>query len=680
MSNNTNHLSAEKSPYLLEHAHNPVNWYPWGSEAFNKAQREDKPIFLSIGYSTCHWCHVMEDESFEDEEVAQILNQNFVAIKVDREERPDIDSIYMDVCQRLTGRGGWPLTIIMTPNKKPFFAGTYFPKYNQRGMPGLINILHKVVQEWKQNKEKLLETGEKIVENLGQEGVNQETKEIETKEIEELLNNAFATLKHKFDKEYGGFGAAPKFPQPHNLLFLLRYAKANNNQQVVQMVETTLDNMWRGGIYDHVGYGFSRYSTDRKWLVPHFEKMLYDNALLTITYLEAYQLTAKEDYSAVAEEILTYIQRDMTNPAGGFYSAEDADSEGEEGKFYLWSKAEIKEVLGPKLGPEFCDYYDITATGNFEGANIPNLIDEEKNKEELDSKFTAAKEKLFSHREKRIHPSKDDKILTAWNGLMIAAFSKAARVLGTKSYQEEAEKAVQFIEDNLIREDGRLLARYREGEAAYLAYVDDYAFLIWGLIELYQTSFKTRYLELALQLNQDFLHYFWDQEEGGLYLYGSDGEELITRPKKIHDGAVPSGNAIAAYNFWRLAQLTADDSLLAKFEAQISSFYQQFKAGPTAYTASLMSLFNLLGEGQEIVVNGNNYDDVKEFIEVINDNYTPFSTILLNLESTVDSLAELNHLFTKENFAERKRGVEICKNHTCQTPINNLQELDKVLS
>ncbi|MBM7556458.1 thioredoxin domain-containing protein [Halanaerobacter jeridensis] len=675
-----NHLISEKSPYLLQHAHNPVDWYPWGNKAFNKAQTEKKPIFLSIGYSTCHWCHVMEEESFKDEEVAQILNQHFVAIKVDREERPDVDSIYMEVCQWLTGRGGWPLTIIMTPDKEPFFAGTYFPKESKQGMPGLLNILSKVVQEWEENRNKLLETGEKIVENLKQKDMEHSATEITESAIKDLLTEGFESLKHRFDKEYGGFGTAPKFPQPHNLLFLLRYAKTNNNQPALKMIRKTLDNMWRGGIYDHLGYGFSRYSTDRKWLLPHFEKMLYDNALLTITYLEAYQLIGKEDYAAVSEEILSYVQRDMTAPQGGFYSAEDADSEGEEGKFYLWSQEEIKDILGEKKGQKFCDYYDITVTGNFEGENIPNLIGQDKSKIELDNQFASAKEKLFAQREKRIHPAKDDKILTAWNGLMIAAFAKASRVLGKEIYQEQAEKAVEFIKENLMRNDGRLLARYREGEAAYLGYIDDYAFLIWGLIELYQSSFKSQYLQLAIKLNQDLLHYFWDQNEGGLYLYGSDGEELITRPKKIYDGALPSGNAIAALNFWRLGQLTADESLFNKFEEQIKTFYQQFKANPTSHTASLLSLFSFTDKGREIIVTEDSYNSAEDFLKIINDKYLPFSNVILNLPSTAASLADLNHLFEQQEFENWERGVQICQNYSCQTPISTQQELDNILS
>ena len=665
MGNETNHLVDEKSPYLLQHAHNPVDWYPWSQEAFAKAKQEEKPVFLSIGYSTCHWCHVMERESFEDQEVAEILNQNFVAIKVDREERPDVDSIYMEVCQSLTGRGGWPLTIIMTPDKEPFFAGTYFPKTSKRGMPGLTNILTTIVEKWENNKKSLLNRGKEIVEHLRTRNNNFDLAEqVTAEDAERLLKNGLEGLDARFDNQYGGFGAAPKFPSPHNLLFLLRYSKDKANQSALEMVEETLDHMCRGGIYDQIGFGFSRYSTDQKWLVPHFEKMLYDNALLTLTYLEAYQLTNKEDYKLIAEEILDYVLRDMRSADGGFYSAEDADSEGEEGKFYLWSQEEIINVLGKEEGQKFCDYYDITPSGNFEGSNIANLIGEEKSIKEVHIKFDQAREKLFNYREQRVHPAKDDKILTAWNGLMIVALSSASRILDNDKYQQEAERAADFIEENLIRDDGRLLARYRDGEADYLAYVQDYAFLIWGLIELYQSNFKDKYLNLALKLNQDLIDYFWDQEEGGLYLYGSDGEELITRPKKTYDGALPSGNSIAALNFWRLAQLTEDQSLLEKVEEQINFLYQQAKNNLNAHTGALMSMFYLTGSGREIVINDQSDKYVNEFLDVINNSYLPFSSINLDFNKI-------------EN--DKRSSVLVCKNFSCQSPIYDVEDLAKVI-
>jgi uncharacterized protein len=453
-----NKLLQEKSPYLLQHAHNPVDWYPWGGEAFSRAVAEDKPIFLSIGYSTCHWCHVMERESFEDEEVAIILNKHFIAIKVDREERPDVDHIYMSVCQAMTGRGGWPLTILMTPDRKPFYAGTYFPKTSRGGYAGIIEVLEHVKDAWHNEKDTLVESSDKIMEHMNMEFGTDEHGEVN----EEAIDDAVSRFSSNFDKVFGGFGSAPKFPTPHNLMFLLRHAKQSVNDNALDMVEKTLESMYRGGMYDHIGFGFSRYSTDRKWLVPHFEKMLYDNALLAFIYIEAYQATGKEQHRRVAEQIFEYVLRDMTSPEGGFYSAEDADSEGVEGKFYVWTPKEIIDVLGERDGKEFCDMYDITVKGNFEEASIPNIIENKTSFEELTKlPLESMRRKLFEHREKRIHPYKDDKILTAWNGLTIAALAYGARVLGNESYMSAAKKAVGFIQDKLIRADGRLMARYR---------------------------------------------------------------------------------------------------------------------------------------------------------------------------------------------------------------------------
>ena len=569
----SNRLIHEKSPYLLQHAYNPVNWYPWCDEAFEKAKREDKPIFLSIGYSTCHWCHVMERESFEDEEIASILNNNFISIKVDREERPDIDSIYMTVCQALTGHGGWPLTIFMTPDKTPFFAGTYFPKNDRMGMSGLKTILNSVNQAWLNNREALLHSGSRILDAI-KDSFEEDTPESTATISEDIFDEAFSQFKYDFDNIFGGFGSAPKFPTPHNLFFLLRYWYNTKEEYALIMVEKTLESMYKGGIYDHIGFGFSRYSTDEKWLVPHFEKMLYDNALLAIAYLEAYQATKKKKYAEIAQQIFTYVLRDMTSPEGGFYSAEDADSEGEEGKFYIWSKKEINDILGDKDGEKYCKYYNITDEGNFEGFNIPSLINSvipDEDNELVES----CRKKLFDYRIKRIHPHKDDKILTAWNGLMIAAMAIGGRVLHNEVYTQAAEKAAEFILSKLVREDGRLLARYRDGDAAIPAYVDDYAYLIWGLIELYESTYKPKYLKKSLALNQDLIKLFWDNKSGGLFLYGSDSEQLIIRPKELYDGATPSGNSVAALNFIRLARMTGQHELEEKAQNRFSNFGKQ---------------------------------------------------------------------------------------------------------
>ncbi|WP_346887700.1 thioredoxin domain-containing protein [Clostridium sp. UBA1056] len=592
MSNeNGNRLINEKSPYLLQHAYNPVNWYPWCEEAFEKAEKENKPIFLSIGYSTCHWCHVMERESFEDNEVANVLNENFISIKVDREERPDIDTIYMDTCQLLTGHGGWPLTIFALPNKKPFYAGTYFPKEDTQYMNGLITLLNKIIGIWENSKDKVLESANEIVKTLHYMTEFGEVKTDNSNKVNvksEFLKDAFYTFKSSFDSKYGGFGDKPKFPTPHNLWFLLEYYKATNDTEALNMVEITLDAMYAGGIYDHIGFGFSRYSTDRFWLVPHFEKMLYDNALLAILYSKAHEITKKEKYKSVANEIFTYLLRDMHDEKGGFYSAEDADSEGIEGKFYVWSLDEIYQVLGKDDGEKFASYFNITEKGNFEGFNIPNLIN--KTLPEDTEFINRCKQKLFNYRNKRIHPYKDDKILTSWNGLAIAAFALGGRLLHNNEYTLAAESALEFVYKYLFNEDGKLLARYREGEAKIYGYADDYAFLTWALLELYEDTNKEIFLGRAIDLTSDFVKYFWDDEKDGFFLYGSHGEQLITRPKKIYDGAIPSGNSVAALNFLKLYKFTSNMEYLNKAGTIFDSFSNEVSQHPSAYCFLLLSM------------------------------------------------------------------------------------------
>jgi len=586
-----NRLINEKSPYLLQHAHNPVNWYPWCEEAFEKAEKEDKPIFLSIGYSTCHWCHVMERESFEDDEVARVLNENFVSIKVDREERPDIDTIYMDTCQLLTGHGGWPLTIFALPNKKPFYSGTYFSKEDSQYMDGLITLLNKIISAWKDSKDKILESSDEIVKalhNMTDFGEARADTPKKTYDKNEFLKESFYTLKSSFDSEYGGFGSKPKFPTPHNLWFLLEYYKTNNNRDALNMVETTLDAMYSGGIYDHIGFGFSRYSTDRLWLVPHFEKMLYDNALLAILYSKAYETTKKEKFKSVANEIFTYLLRDMKDEKDGFYSAEDADSEGVEGKFYVWSLDEIYQVLGKDDGEKFASYFNITEKGNFEDFNIPNLIN--KTLPEDTEFINRCKQELFNYRDKRIHPYKDNKILTSWNGLAIAAFALGGRLLNNNEYTFAAESALEFIYKYLFTEDGKLLARYREGESKIYGYVDDYAFLTWALLELYESTNQESFLQRAINLTSDFVKFFWDDENGGFFLYGSHGEQLITRPKKIYDGAIPSGNSVASLNFLRLYKLTSNKEYLNKATAIFNNFSSEISQHPSAYCFLLLAM------------------------------------------------------------------------------------------
>lgn len=683
-----NRLIHEKSPYLLQHAHNPVDWYPWTEEAFEKAKKEDKPIFLSIGYSSCHWCHVMERESFEDDEVAAILNEHFVSVKVDREERPDVDHVYMTVCQAMTGHGGWPLTIIMTPEKKPFFAGTYIPKEDRYGRTGLIKLLHKIVELWKSERGKADEMGSRVVE-----AVRGYLNPVEEGEIEAgVLDHAFEQFARQFDDLYGGFGDAPKFPRPHDLLFLLRYWKQNGEEEALHMVTHTLDSMRRGGIYDHVGYGFARYSVDREWLVPHFEKMLYDNALLAIAYLEAYQATNDEKYGQVAREIFKYVLRDMTSPEGGFYSAEDADSEGVEGKFYVWTPEQIVEVLGQEDGELFCACYDVTPEGNFEDhTSILNQIHvsleeiaRERNLtlEELEKRLEEAREKLFTARAKRVHPLKDDKILTSWNGLMIAAFARGFRVLGETEYIEAASEAVQFINRKLRREDGRLLVRYRDGESAYLGYLDDYAFLAWGLMELYEATFRAEYLQQAIDLTKEMLELFGDPEEGGFYFYGKDGEELFSRPKEIYDGAIPSGNSVAAYNLIRLAKLTSDERFMKEADKQLKSFAKSVAASPISHSFFLLAMQFALGPSKEIVIVGEPNDvSTKEMIRVVQRAYLP--DVVIAMYPQGDDVNTMKFWIPdadeKATGTDSKATVYLCENYACQAPITDVEELKRQL-
>jgi uncharacterized protein YyaL (SSP411 family) len=676
-SRKTNRLIHEKSPYLLQHAHNPVDWYPWGEEAFEKAKLEDKPIFLSIGYSTCHWCHVMERESFEDEEVAKVLNDYYVSIKVDREERPDIDSIYMSVCQAVTGQGGWPLTIIMTPDEKPFFAGTYFPKSGKYGYPGLVELLLRIKDAWDTERDRLVETGSNITE-----AIKNSPRRIDGEKLgQETAERALRGFRNSFDEVYGGFGGAPKFPTPHNLYFLLRYWKASGNGTALIMVEKTLESMYKGGLFDHIGFGFSRYSTDGKWLVPHFEKMLYDNALLAYAYTEAYQATGKDIYKDIARKIFTYVLRDMTSAGGGFYSAEDADSEGEEGKFYLWQPEEVKEAAGEEDGKLFCDWYGISPAGNFEGKSIPNLIGRDLGilyeDKALARRLDGVREKLFMYREKRIRPHRDDKILTSWNGLMIAALALGGRAFHSDEYIKAAEAAYGFIQRNLVRGDGRLLARYRDGESAFPAYLDDYAFLVWGLIELYRATFKTGYLKRALELNRDMLDLFWDEREGGLFLYGEDSEQLIMRPKEVYDGALPSGNSVALYNMLRLSRMTGDTQIEERARQVMETFGGEVGYNPTAHSFFMSALLFSLQPTREVVITARSREDAQGMLDRINGSFVPFATFLLNTGD--EELHEIAPFTREQKMVEQKPTAYVCKDFTCLEPVTEVDALQGML-
>ena len=688
-----NLLIHEKSPYLLQHADNPVDWYPWGEEAFEKAHEEDKPILLSIGYSSCHWCHVMEHESFEDAQVASLMNDAFVCIKVDREERPDIDGVYMTVAQMMTGRGGWPLTIIMTPDKVPFFAGTYIPKQDRFGRAGLVTLIPAVKERWETQREDLIGTADRVAAALRK--VPQGTAGAELDES--TLALAYAQLAQRFDAQHGGFGGAPKFPTPHNLLFLLRYWRRTGQEHALQRVEQTLEAMRRGGMFDHVGFGYHRYSTDARWLLPHFEKMLYDQAMLAMAYTEAYQVTGKEECRQTAEEIFHYVLRDMTAPEGGFYSAQDADSEGEEGKFYTWTAAELRSVLGEEEADLVGRVYNVQARGNYadeasgekQGANILHLrealsdtaISLGMSGEKLQEKLETARHKLFEHREGRAHPLKDDKVLTDWNGLMIAAMAKAARAFDEPALAEAAKRAARFVLENLVDADGRLLHRYRDGDAALRAYVDDYAFLVWGLLELYEATFDVRHLEAALALNMDLIEHFWDSERGGCYTTADDGERLLARQREIYDGAVPSGNSVAMWNLLRLARITADPGL-ADMAADLGrAFSGQVQPSPAAHTQLLVALDFAVGPSYEVVIAGSaQTEDTVTMVRALRAQFVPNKVVLFRPDGE-----EATGITALAEFTQHQKSVDgratayVCLDHNCQLPTTEIDTMLELL-
>lgn len=625
----------------------------------------------------------MERESFEDERVAEILNKDFISIKVDREERPDIDHIYMTVCQALTGSGGWPLSIFLTPDKKPFFAGTYFPREDRYGGIGFISLLKQIIRVWNENRSNITRTGDEILKAVNEsffktanlkDSINQELSE-------NIIHEAYKMLEMTFDKEYGGFGHAPKFPTPHNILFLLRYWHGYGCDKALEMAEHTLKSMYKGGIYDHIGFGFSRYSTDNKWLIPHFEKMLYDNALLSIAYIEAFQATKDSFYKTAAEEILTYVLRDMTSVLGAFFSAEDADSEGVEGKFYIWSRDEIIKHLGDEKGKEFCDFYNITDTGNFEGLNIPNLIGKDNQELGILDNFKESRHKLLKNREKRVHPFKDDKILTSWNGLMIAALSLAGRVFDNTGYTKAAEKASDFILSELRNNKGRLLARYRDGDASIPGYADDYAFFIWGLMELFMSTHNARYLESAISLKNDFIKYFWDDEYGGFFLYGNDAEQLISRPKEVYDGAMPSANSQGAYNLIRLSRITGNVDMIDKVNRIFKGFANTVKAHPLGYTHLLSAVLYDIKPSKEIILVGLKGDSsVKKMWETVKNRYAPFDvSIIKYIDHNAIQLEKVVPYVKGYKMKDNRAAAYVCSNFTCRKPVSEIEELKEIL-
>lgn len=673
-----NRLAAESSPYLLQHQNNPVDWHPWGPEALDRAKREQRPIFLSIGYSACHWCHVMEHESFENQAIAQLMNDNFVCIKVDREERPDLDHIYMSAVQLLTGRGGWPMSVFLTSDLQPFYGGTYWPPTSQMGMPGFDQVLLAVADAWKNRRQQAIEQAAELTTHI--------TRLAELPQSGEplsaaLIEHAGESLERSFDHRHGGFGGAPKFPHPMDLQLLLRLWKRHRSEGLLQVVITTLDKMAGGGIYDHLGGGFHRYSVDERWLVPHFEKMLYDNALLTTAYVEAFQATGNPEYAREVCETCDYVLRDLTDASGGFYSTEDADSEGEEGKFYVWTPREIVEILGEEAAEVFCYVYDVSEPGNFEGHNILNLPKpievcaklKQRDPAELRADLATSREKLLKVRGQRVRPGRDDKVLVAWNGLMIDALARAAGALSEPRYLTAAVEATEFILHDMRRPDGRLLHSWRGGQAKFDAYLDDYAALANALISLYEATFDEKYIDEAVRLVEVILAHFADRESGGFFYTADDHEQLIARHKDIQDSSVPSGNALAAMVLVRLGKLSGRAEYLQAAEGTFRSALSLMERAPTASGQMLLALDMFLGPTPEIVILGDPTSaDIAAVLSELQQRFIPNKVVALRSPSASASIqrsAALDPLFVGKTPLALKPTLFVCENFTCQSPV-----------
>ncbi|MGD0072091.1 MAG: thioredoxin domain-containing protein [Candidatus Bathyarchaeia archaeon] len=668
-----NRLINEKSPYLLQHAYNPVDWYPWGQEAFDKAKADNKPIFLSIGYASCHWCHVMEAECFNDQQVADLLNQAFVCIKVDREERPDLDAQYMAVCQAMDRNCGWPLNILLTQRLNPFFAASYIPKHSRPGLIGMLDLVPQVMQIWKGQRAQLEMVGADIKSRI-------ETMEKRTPQKElgkEVLQDAYDRLTLEFDSENGGFGTAPKFPRPHNLLFLLRHYARTGEKNALAMVEKTLRQMRLGGIFDQIGFGFHRYSTDAVWLVPHFEKMLYDQALLTLAYVEAYQITGAGKFRLTAKETIDYLIRDLSSPEGGFYSAQDADTEGEEGKFYLWTMDEVLDTLSPADADLAVHIYGLKPEGNFiesgkpNGKNILHIAESLEELapykgltlQELIARLHNIRDALFEARKKRLPPATDDKILTDWNGLMVAALAKAGTVLNEPKYLEAAMKTADFILGHM-REDGVLYHRYAKGERAVEGFLDDYAFFVYGLIELYDATFEAKYLQAAADLTKVMVTKFWDDKNGGFYQTQKNSDAAMPKMKQLYDGAVPSGNSVALHDLLWLVRLTNEPTYDTMVAQMTKTFAQEIEGAPEAYTFFLSALDFLIGISYSVTVVGDLKEkDTVEMLNAIRKHYLPSTVIALKNPSK----AGLGY-----EQIEGKATAYVCQNQTCLPPTNSL--------
>ena len=675
-----NRLINETSPYLLQHAHNPVDWYAWGEEALARAQREDKPILLSIGYSACHWCHVMERESFENEETADIMNEHFVNIKVDREERPDLDSVYMNALQALTGSGGWPMTVFLTPDGKPFYGGTYFPPDDSRGMPGFPKVLLGVAEAYVSRRGDVIKATHQLVSQLQHAAQPARSLEPLTADI---LHEAYQGLAQSFDYDYGGMGSAPKFPQPMTYEFLLHYHHLTNSPRALQMVEMTLEKMALGGIYDQIGGGFHRYSTDAYWLAPHFEKMLYDNALLSRLYLHAYQATGSSLYRRIAEETLDYVLREMTDPSGGFYSTQDADSEGEEGKFFLWTAQEIRDILGQNEGELVAGYFGVSEAGNFEGKNILNVPQERESfladvgisEEELDAAILRGKSLLLEERERRVHPARDEKILSAWNGLMLRSFAEAASILNRDDYRQAAIANASFLL-SALKEDGRLLRTYRNGQAKLGGYLEDYAFVADGLLALYEATFDQRWLEEARTLVDNMIELFWEEGQNVFYDTGKDHETLVVRPRDVFDNATPCGSSVGSDVLIRLSVLTGESEYARLGTASLRSMYQYLSRAPMGMGHWLCALDFYMSTPKEIAIVGPVTDPATQsLLDVVHSRYLP-NRVLAGLDPSVPGQSYSSiPLLQDRGMVDGRPTAYVCQNYICQLPVTEPEAL-----
>jgi uncharacterized protein YyaL (SSP411 family) len=673
----TNHLIKETSPYLLQHAHNPVDWFPWGPEAFEKARQEDKPVLLSIGYSACHWCHVMAHESFEDEQIAKLMNENFVNIKVDREERPDLDQIYMNAVQMMTQHGGWPMTVFLTPDAVPFYGGTYFPPEDRYNMPGFPRVLISMAEAYRDRRDDVTETSVSVLNELRRLSV---AASVNAPVSKELLDTASSGILRTYDSVNGGFGGAPKFPPAMVLEFLLRSHQRTGNAEVLEIVSHTCRKMANGGIYDQLGGGFHRYSTDAKWLVPHFEKMLYDNALLSRLYLHYYQATHEEFARDIAEGILDYVLRELTDPAGGFYSTQDADSEGHEGKFFVWTREEIQTVLGERDAALFCAYYNVTEAGNFEGKNILHVsrtVEEVAASAgvavaELKETIARSARKLFDLRESRIKPDRDEKILTAWNGLMLASFSEAGAILNRPEYTAAARRNAEFVLGNL-RKDGLLLRTHKDGVAKFNGYLEDYAFLIDGLLTLYETDGARKWFDEALSLTEQMIGEFWDQKNGGFYFTGDSHEDLIVRSKDYFDNATPSGNSVAAGVLLRLSVLTGKEDYRNRAVAILAQIADSLRRYPSGFGNALCAADFYLSTPKEIAIVGVDDAAIHGFLTEVWRNYLPNKVVAPVLERDAEA-ADTIQLLRDRPLTGPLATAYVCERYTCKRPVTDIRE------